>query len=120
MRSNKYIAIGAILLSFVVSLGEPAETTKLKDAESATHGYDAAWHEIVNTYEYPGFSVLQINLSVLSHYSYLLVSGGEVLVIDPDRDIDFYVELAQKKKLQIVRKGLRWRNTEKGHTPNIY
>jgi len=30
---------------------------KIKDAESATHGSEAAGYEIVNTYEHPGFRV---------------------------------------------------------------
>ncbi|MHC4945086.1 MAG: MBL fold metallo-hydrolase [Planctomycetota bacterium] len=70
---------------------------KLKDAESATHGFEGAVHQVVDTYEYPGFEVVQINLAVLSHYSYMLISSGESLVVDPDRDIDFYLETAKRE-----------------------
>lgn len=73
----------------------------IKDSESTTHGYEAASYQIVSTYEYPGFKVIQLTLPVLSHYSYLLVSGGHALVIDPGRDIQAYLELAAQQGLTI-------------------
>ena len=50
---------------------------KVKDAESQTHGFDAAYYQVVDTYEFPGFKVVQFNLPVLSHYSYVLISGKD-------------------------------------------
>ena len=38
---------------------------------------------------------------MLSHYSYLLVSGKEALVVDPDRDINAYLDHAKKHGLTI-------------------
>ncbi len=73
----------------------------IKDAESATHGFEAAQHKVVATYEFLGGKIVQIELGVLSHYSYLLASGGETLVVDPDRDVTFYLETAQKEGLKI-------------------
>lgn len=87
--------IGAILL-VLCSLSLQAA---VKDAESATHGYDAASYQIVDTYEFDGFKLIQINLPVLSHYSYFLVSDNKVLVVDPGRDIDFYTDLINKQSL---------------------
>ncbi len=50
---------------------------------------------------FPGFEIVQFNLPVLSHYSYLLVSGKEALVVDPDRDINGYLDHAKKHGLTI-------------------
>ena len=77
------------------------QEAKIKDAESATHGSEGAVHQVVNTYSYPGIKVIQINLAVLSHYSYMLISSDQGLVVDPDRDIDFYLELAAKERAPI-------------------
>ena len=91
-----------LLIAFALLLiGPAAESAQIKDSESASHGYDAAYHQIVDTYEYPGFSVVQINLPVLSHYSYVLISDRQALVVDPDRDITAYLDLAKEKKLSI-------------------
>ena len=38
---------------------------------------------------------------MLSHYSWLLVSAGEALLVDPDRDINAYLDYARKKNLAI-------------------
>ncbi|MFH1998416.1 MAG: rhodanese-like domain-containing protein, partial [Planctomycetota bacterium] len=86
-----YLALPAF-----VAHGLPREV-KLKDAESATHGSEGAVHQVVDRYDFPGFKVIQINLAVLSHYSYMLISSGQSLVVDPDRDVDFYVEIAKKE-----------------------
>lgn len=73
----------------------------IKDTESATHGDEAATYQIVNTYNYPDYRLVQFNLAVLSHYSYMIISGNEVLVVDPGRDISAYLELAKKEKVKI-------------------
>jgi hydroxyacylglutathione hydrolase len=73
----------------------------IKDSESATHGSEDAFHQIVDTYKFPGFEIVQFNLPVLSHYSYLLISGKEALVVDPDRDINAYLDHAKKDGLTI-------------------
>ncbi|HOY68311.1 MAG TPA: rhodanese-like domain-containing protein [Candidatus Ozemobacteraceae bacterium] len=62
----------------------------IKDSESASHADEAAEFTPIATYEGPGFAITQFNLAVLSHYSYLLVSGKEALLVDPGRDIDAY------------------------------
>ena len=89
-----------IAFAFVI-IGTMAESAEIKDSESASHGYDAAYHQIVDTYEYPGFAIVQLNLPVLSHYSYMLISDGQALVVDPDRDITAYLDLAKEKGLSI-------------------
>jgi hydroxyacylglutathione hydrolase len=96
---------GIVLLCIVVLLWAApalsADSPKVKDTESATHGDDAAKHQIVDTYKFPGFEVVQVNLPVLSHYSYILVSGKDALVVDPDRDVLFYLEYSAKNGLAI-------------------
>ncbi len=74
----------------------------IKDTESATHGFDASQYQITETYEYPGFKLIQINLPVLSHYSYILASDGQALVVDPGRDIQFYLDTVQQQGLKII------------------
>jgi len=43
----------------------------------------------------------QFYLGCLAHASYLLGSEGEAVVVDPQRDIEVYLETAQKQELQI-------------------
>jgi glyoxylase-like metal-dependent hydrolase (beta-lactamase superfamily II)/rhodanese-related sulfurtransferase len=74
----------------------------IQDAESATHGDEAASYQIVDKYSFPGFRIVQFDLAVLSHYSYLLVSGKECLVVDPGRDIDAYLAAAAKENAAIT------------------
>jgi len=74
----------------------------VEDAEAATHGDEAAMYQIVDTYEFPGFKIVQYDLAVLSHFSYLLISEGEVLVIDPGRDAQVYLDAAKEVGAKIV------------------
>jgi hydroxyacylglutathione hydrolase len=92
-----------VLLTLCLSLALTplAWATKIEDSESRTHGADSSTHTIVDTYVFPGFRVIQFTLPVLSVYSYLLVSEGEALLIDPVRDISFYLETAKKEGLRI-------------------
>jgi hydroxyacylglutathione hydrolase len=43
----------------------------------------------------------QFYLGCLAHASYMLGSEGEAVVVDPQRDVEIYVEAAQKQNLQI-------------------
>jgi hydroxyacylglutathione hydrolase len=88
----------AVLVLGIAGLSAAA----VQDAESATHGDDAARYQVVNTYEYPGFKLIQFNLATLSHYSYLLVSDGQTLVVDPGRDIQVYLDTARQQNLKII------------------
>jgi hydroxyacylglutathione hydrolase len=81
---------------------EESTGVKIKDSESESHGTDSSLYSIVDTYSFPGFKVVQITLPVLSVFSYLLVSEGEALLIDPVRDISFYLETAKKEGAKIV------------------
>jgi hydroxyacylglutathione hydrolase len=59
-------------------------------------------NHIVNTYEYPGFKLIQFHLPVLAHYSYMLVSGDQALVVDPGRNVSIYLEQAKKEGARIM------------------
>src|SRR5215831_6155175 len=43
----------------------------------------------------------QFYLGCLAHASYLLGSEGEAVVVDPQRDVEIYLETAQKQGLAI-------------------
>ena len=70
---------------------------EIQDAEAATHGDAAALYQIIQTYEFPEVKIIQLELAVLSHYSYLVISDGDCLVVDPGRDISTYLALAKKE-----------------------
>lgn len=75
------------------------------DAEAATHGDEAATVQLVTETQQktPDFVFRQYNLAVLSHYSYLLGSGGEAMIVDPARDISRYLKDAQELGLKITK-----------------
>ncbi len=97
--SNRHFLATAVAILLLLNVGLWAHRTEaagIRDSESATHGADDAFHQIVDTYRFPGFEIVQFNLPVLSHFSYLLSSGKEAVVVDPDRDIDAYLDYAKK------------------------
>ncbi len=75
------------------------------DAEAATHGDEAASVQLVKETELntPDVVFRQYNLAVLSHYSYLIGSGGEAMIVDPARDISRYLKDAQELGLKITK-----------------
>lgn len=74
------------------------------DAESATHGDEAASLQLVRETEQKtgDFVFRQYNLGVLSHYSYMVGSGGQAMIVDPARDIGRYLKDAQELGLKIT------------------
>ena len=44
----------------------------------------------------------QFYLGCLAHASYLIGCGGEAAVIDPQRDVDLYLDAAARHKLRIA------------------
>ena len=77
------------------------QSGKIEDFETGTHGRDKACCSVVATHEFPGFKLIQFRLRVLSVYTYLLISSGEALLIDPVREISFYLETAKKEGAKI-------------------
>jgi hydroxyacylglutathione hydrolase len=79
-----------------------ADTPIAGDAEAAKHGFEAADVRVVAEEDLPGFVFRQFDLAVLSHYSYLIGSAGEALVVDPARDVDVYIKTAKDLGLKIT------------------
>jgi len=110
MRFRIIIAMIAIattvLLAKTVEFIKPAASSEieLQDAEAAKHNTEGANYQMIDTYKFPGFKIVQYELSVLSHFSYLLISDNECFVVDPGRDIDVY--LAGGKQQGITIKGI--------------
>lgn len=96
-----YLQLLALLMMASVSFHTEAAET-VTDVESASHAMDSASYSLVDTYVYSKFRVLQFNLAVLSHYSYMVISGKECLVIDPGRDVFTYLDHAKKEGVTIV------------------
>ena len=71
------------------------------DDEAATHDDEAAKYQLMDTYVFGDFKIAQYDLAVLSHFSYMLFSGGECLVVDPGREVNAVKE-ARRHKLLIV------------------
>jgi hydroxyacylglutathione hydrolase len=90
-----------LCLCLTLAIAQMAVGAEIKDAESATHESDSSTYKIVDTYSFPGFKVIQFSLPVLSVYTYLLISDGEALLVDPVRDISFYLETAKKESAKI-------------------
>jgi hydroxyacylglutathione hydrolase len=86
-----------LAICLALAIAQIALGAEIKDSESATHGSDSSAYRIVDTYVFPGFKVIQFTLPVLSVYSYLVISDGEALLVDPVRDISFYLETAKKE-----------------------
>ncbi len=95
-RRMVFVFLSILLLAFL-TVPSQSMAAMIKDSESATHGDDAASHQVVDTYKFPGFKVIQFNLAVLSHYSYMLISENQAIVVDPGRDVFAYLDMAKKE-----------------------
>ncbi|MDJ0764990.1 MAG: rhodanese-like domain-containing protein [Myxococcota bacterium] len=91
-----------VLILLVLLLSCVCFGVGVKDAEEAAHSNEAARYYIVDTYKYDSYELVQFTLAVLSHYSYILVSGSDALVVDPGRDVQTYVKYAKERNLKIV------------------
>ena len=58
-------------------------------------------YQIVKEYKYPDFKIIQFNLARLSHFSYMLLSKGSCMLVDPGRDAAIYQQIAQKENVKI-------------------
>ena len=103
MKQMRRLIWYPVFFLLMLSLFSPcAWAAQIKDSESATHGVDASKYYIVDTYEFPGFKLIQLELPVLSIYSYMLISDGEALVVDPCRDIFVFLNIAKKEGVKIT------------------
>ena len=103
-RRSAYTIRDSVLKASALALflaGFAVQAAAIKDAEAASHGDTAATQTFVKNYEFAGVKIVQFNLAVLSHYSYFVVSGTEALLVDPDRDIQVYLDTAKKESWTI-------------------
>lgn len=96
---------GMVLVLMAVVVGAARAAGLPGDAEAATHGNESASVQLVTETQQKtqDFVFRQYNLAVLSHYSYLLGSGGEAMIVDPARDISRYLKDAQELGLKITK-----------------
>ena len=73
-----------------------------QDTERATHAADASHPATAFEVAGDGWTLRQYQLGCLSHLSYLLVSGAEAAVVDPQRDVDFYIDDAARLGAKVV------------------
>lgn len=98
----RYRTMILLSLALVSTSADGAGKPVAGDAEAAKHGFEAADVRVVDEKDVPGFTFRQFDLAVLSHYSYLVGSRGEALIVDPARDVDVYVQTAKDLGLKIV------------------
>ncbi len=89
-----------------------------EDAERATHGDQAAIPQVSYQVDQPDFVLRQYQLGCLSQLTYLIGSGGEAVVVDPQRDVDHYIRDAESLGLKITKVVLTHTNADfvAGHT----
>ena len=90
------------LVMAVPGQGLSGERGMAGDAEAAKHGFESAMLQVVEEENLTDFIFRQYDLGVLSHFSYLLGSEGEAIVVDPCRDVDRYVKDAKELGLKIT------------------
>lgn len=97
--------VGCLLVGMQLVIVAARAAGLAGDAEAAAHGDEAANVQLVKETEQKAtdFVFRQYNLGVLSHYSYLIGSGGEAMIVDPARDIGRYLKDAQELGLKITR-----------------
>lgn len=99
----KRTCLSISVLVLFVSCALCSETGKAgADAEAAKHAAEAASVRVIDEKTFPDFVFRQFELGVLSHYSYLLGSKGEAIIVDPARDVDVYIKTAADLGLKIT------------------
>ncbi len=97
---RKYSFYPLVILLAIMVCSVQAMSAVLSDSESASHSSEAANYQVQAVYEGTDLKIVQFNLAVLSHFSYLLVSDGKALIIDPGRDIQTYLDYVAQEKLE--------------------
>jgi rhodanese-related sulfurtransferase/glyoxylase-like metal-dependent hydrolase (beta-lactamase superfamily II) len=89
-----------------------------QDAERATHGDEAATPQVSYERTVGAVTLRQYQLGCLSQLTYLIVSGAEAVVVDPQRDVEHYVRDAKELGARILYVALTHTNADfvAGHT----
>lgn len=102
MRKKVWVSTFVVKFLLLIACFVPVLAAEIQDSESAAHDFEASSYKIVDIYQYPGFRVVQFDLPVLSHFSYMLISGDQALVVDPGRDVSTYIDTAKQEGVKIV------------------
>lgn len=118
MKARTIVSLLLLVSCVLLPVSAFAAEGGIKDTESASHGSEAAGYQVVDAYKFPGFEVVQFDLSVLSQYSYMVVSDGQAVLVDPVRDVFAYLDYAKKNNLKITGVFLTHNNADfvAGHT----
>ncbi|PKN58017.1 MAG: MBL fold metallo-hydrolase [Deltaproteobacteria bacterium HGW-Deltaproteobacteria-14] len=100
VRYRRIPAALSALSALGVLLAAPAALAS-GDAEAGTHGDEAATPQLAFNETTGDFVIRQYELGCLSQLTYLIGSGGEAAVVDPQRDVDHYIRDAEALGLQI-------------------
>ncbi len=92
-----------LLIPLLTPLVIPATANTLtrQDAESASHGVGAAVPQVSFEERHGGFILRQYQLGCLSQLTYLIGSGHEAAIVDPQRDVTHYENDAEDLGLDI-------------------
>ncbi len=65
------MSINKLLMTATTIMLAPigAMAAGIEDAESSTHGFEAAQYQEVDTYKYADLEIIQYDLAALSHFS---------------------------------------------------
>ena len=85
----------------VLSLAALAAPGAAQDVDRATHGDEAATPQLSLEERTGSFVLRQYQLGCLSQLTYLLGSGKEAVVVDPQRDVEHYLRDAKELGLEI-------------------
>jgi len=104
MLCSKFVFLTVLVLTLSTVATHAAGKGLPGDAEAATHGDEAATLQLVKetARKQPDFIFRQYNLGVLSHYSYLIASEGQAMIVDPARDISRYLKDADELGVRIT------------------
>jgi glyoxylase-like metal-dependent hydrolase (beta-lactamase superfamily II)/rhodanese-related sulfurtransferase len=101
MRGRGWFVVLVVLALGLLLAGPSGSGAQGQEGEPSP-GSGEAVYKIINTYQYPGFSLTQFHLPALAHYSYLLVSGDQALAVDPGRDAAVYLDQAKKEGARLT------------------
>ena len=101
-RTCRWFAVLLVAAAALGRVGALEAAMEPKEPDAGAQNAGPGSYQVVNTYEYPGFKLVQFHLPVLAHYSYLLVSGNQALAVDPGRDAAIYLDQAKKEGARIV------------------
>jgi rhodanese-related sulfurtransferase/glyoxylase-like metal-dependent hydrolase (beta-lactamase superfamily II) len=108
------------LVALAILAGTTALPASAQDAERATHEADASVPQVSFEEKGPAgdWIVRQYQLGCLSQLTYLVGSGGEAAIVDPQRDVDHYLRDAKALGLEIRHVVLTHTNADfvAGHT----